>query len=122
MRHQQGFTAVEVLVTLIIAFLLVGGAYQAYSVVVKNTAETNDRSVASNLAYNTLRQQTARATETCTTRLVYHSVPSDTMLPSPRSMVTRHSCPYGTSDPITLVSTTLTYGGKEVRHAVMVTK
>lgn len=125
MRYQSGFTAVEVLVTLIIAFLLVGGSYQAYNVVVSNSSEANDRSIASNLAYNTLRAQAAKVSATCNPQTIYHSIPGTTTLPGTVSMTTRHTCPYSPGNQtLTLVTTTLTYdsGGKEVKHAIITTQ
>lgn len=118
---QAGFTAVEVLVTLAIAALLVGGAYQAYNIVVRNTEQATQRSTASNLAYQTLRSEAAKLTTTCTTNTVNHSIAAAVILPTPRSMQTVVTCPYGTgANKLKLVSTTLTYGGAEVKHALVV--
>src|SRR5690606_31432334 len=109
MRYQSGFTAVEVLVTLLIAFVLVAGSYQAYNLVVKNTADANDRSVASNIAYNQLRQEIAKVSDTCLAKVTAGTFPAGTILPTPRNLSTAHTCPYGSSSSMTLVTTTLTY-------------
>lgn len=118
MTHQPGFTAVEVLVTLVIAFLLVAGSYQAYGLVVGNTADANDRSVASNLAYKAMRQQAANVNTTCqVSGPINHSV-SGVPLSNP-SLYTHHTCPFGTTSSLTLVTTTFEYGDKEVQHAIL---
>lgn len=117
---QAGFTAVEVLVTLVIAALLVGGAYQAYNIVVRNTEQATQRSTASNLAYQTMRSEAAKLSTSCSTKTVNHSIATAVLLPTP-SMQTVVTCPYGSgANKLKLVSTTLTYGSAEVKHAILI--
>lgn len=124
MKAQAGFTAVEVLVTLAIAVLLVGGAYQAYSLVLGSSRDANARSTASNLAYQIMRKQIpALKAGSCTNRTINNNseIPSGTLLTKPWSMQTQRTCPYGSSANVPkLITTTLTYGDEEVKHAVLV--
>ena len=122
MRVQPGFTAVEVLVTLIIAFLLVAGSYQAYGLVVQNSDEANSRGIASSKVYETLRKEVATVGSSCSVsyRDSYNETALGITLPNAH-LSTRLTCPYGSgSQKMTLVTTTLEYGdSKEVSHAIL---
>jgi hypothetical protein len=65
-RRELGFTAVEVLITLFIAAVFIIAGYALYGVVIKDNGSTRAQTVASDLAYNYMRQYSASATKPCT--------------------------------------------------------
>lgn len=127
MTSQAGFTAVEVLVTLFIATVFIGGGYQMYGLINSNSQQTRERSIASNLAYEALRRQAASPPVTCNSAApeqdITSQLPSDLALPTPQTMTASYSCPYGDGNPITQLTVRLAYGSspeKDVVHALYV--
>lgn len=124
---QRGFTAVEVLVTLFIATVLIGGGYQVYGLVNSSSRDARERSVASNYAYESLRRLAASAPAACDASTpeqdLTSQLPSDAALPAPYSMKATYTCPYGDGDTISQLTIRLSYGPtpqKEVVHALYV--
>lgn len=111
-RYDSGFTAVELLVTIIVAMLLLGSGYQLYTTVLRDSGGTQRRASADNAAYQLMRQYQANTTKPCTTSSATPSVPSTADLPGSTATVTI-SCPYGSSSNISLVSVTVTYNNPE---------
>lgn len=118
-----GFTAVEILITLVIAALLLIGSHQAYSLVISNTKESRERAIASSYGYDALKQlETSYALSPCQAQAEADfpegiiPVDPDIQIVSSRYAV---SCPYG-SDGVTKIITKVTYGdsGEEVTHAI----
>jgi Tfp pilus assembly protein PilV len=122
-RSTQGFSAVELLITLFIATAFVATGYQLYSVVIRDSENAREQAQASNIAYNALRQYSPQATNPCTavTPTPTPSIPSGSNLPNPSISVTI-TCPYGTSIGITKVTATVSYGNPQVGvvHALFV--
>lgn len=58
-QHEQGFTAIELLVTLIIAAVFLFAGYQLFTQVVREGANANTTARLSNAAYAKLRAETA---------------------------------------------------------------
>lgn len=129
---QQGFSAVELLITLFVAVAFIATGYQLYSTIVKDGGEARFRARASNLAYENLRRA-ADTTPTCsaTAAVSYPTVPSGSGLDTPRIIQTI-SAPQGCSgstwqDRVMKVEITVEYGPssstkQEVTHAVYVSK
>jgi len=65
-KHTSGFTAVELLITLFVASVFIIAGYSLYGVVIKDNGSTRAQTVASDLAYNYMRQYSASATKPCT--------------------------------------------------------
>lgn len=63
---QQGFTAVELLVTLFVAAAFIIAGYQLFNVVIQDGGETRAKVTAANTAYAYLRQYSDAATNPCT--------------------------------------------------------
>lgn len=122
-QNQAGFTAVEVLVTLFIGVVLLGGGYQAYGAVISNTERGRTHSIASNIAYEALRREADNTNTPCSPvaerNLTWHST-YNTTLPEPRSVRGSVSCPYGNGNSISLISVRVTYGqdSESVTHAI----
>lgn len=125
MKHQQGFTVVELLITLVVGSLLLFSAYQLYTYVLNDSTEARMRAVASSLAYQTMREQSSLATTPCTAPSVSPpAVPSTLGLPSNTALSVVFSCPGPTSD-LTRITATVTYGSnpqKVITHATYIRK
>ena len=88
MSKNQGFTVVELLVTLIVSMLLLVSIYQFYNYVLADSAEARARAVASNLAYQYMRERAGQVAATCPATpivSVITSHASTTNLPAPAS-------------------------------------
>lgn len=122
-RSEAGFTAVEVLVTLFIGVVLLGGGYQAYGAVINNTERGRTHSLASNIAYEALRREADTTTNQCSPiaerALAWRSTYNDT-LPKPRNIYGSVSCPFGNGESISLLKVRVTYGqeSESVTHAI----
>lgn len=113
MRHyQQGFTAVELLIALVVGTLLLMSAYQLHISVLHDATDAQRRSQASNVAYDILRQyqtNSAMVTIPCTTHTSAPTVPSYANLSGATATVAV-TCPYGGSSPdLSLVTVTVNY-------------
>ncbi len=63
--RQEGFSAVELLITLFVAAAFLVAGYQLYFVVIKDNGQTRAQSRAANVAYNYLRQYSPTVTAPC---------------------------------------------------------
>lgn len=128
---EEGFSAVEVLITLFIAVLFVIAGNQLYSYVLKNGTESDQQARASNIGYEYLRSKAPTGTSPCTDSAAQEftnvSVPGLTSV----NITVDVSCPYSslisTSDlrkNISKLSVTVKYGAtpqKEVQHGIFYT-
>ncbi|HMQ96107.1 MAG TPA: prepilin-type N-terminal cleavage/methylation domain-containing protein [Candidatus Saccharibacteria bacterium] len=129
MNHQQqiGFTAVEVLITLFIAVLFIAGAYQVYGIVLNNSTESREQAIASNYAYQALRQYADQTVNNCTAS---GPVNANSLLPSSNSGLASPqlrvviSCPYGTTTTLKRITAYVEYKNssgatEKVSHAIL---
>lgn len=116
--HKAGFTAVELLVTMIIGSLMLLTAYQLYTFVLNDSADARMRATASNLAYRFMRERSGTDT-TCpaiTNPTTYPSIPAGSNLPNASATV-NVTC---ITNDVTLpkITSTVSYGnGKSISHA-----
>ncbi len=110
MRYREnGFTAVELIVTIIVAMLLLGAAFQLYTTVLRSSATSQTRSVANNVSYDLLRQYQQSATTPCSQPSITPTIPSYADLSGASATVTI-TCPYGVgTSNISLVTVTVNY-------------
>lgn len=124
-RKQQGFSAVELLITLFVGAAFVATGYQVFSVIIQNSGDARARAKASSIAYDTLRKYSPQATSPCTTvtPTPTPTIPANSGL-SHAAISVSISCPYGTQSPTSKVQVTLTYGDvqQEIVHATYVTE
>lgn len=108
-QNQQGFSTVELLISLFIAAAFIGTGFQLFSVITKDSNEARLRSKASNIAYENLRRYSGTVGTQCspTPPSATPTPPSD--LPNSSIQVT-FSCPYGNSSKVTRVSVAVQYG------------
>lgn len=109
-EKEQGFTAVELIVALIVGVLLLGSAYQLYTTVTINAGDASRRSQASNAAYALLRQyqsSTTLVTDPCTPHTYVPAVPSYANLPGATASIVV-TCPYTDVTDLSLMTVTIT--------------
>lgn len=115
-QRAHGFTAVELLITMIIGTMLLLTAYQLYTFVLNDSADTRMRATASNLAYRFMREASSAVAKPCATYSATPTIPADASLPNATASVTITCPPYGVTLPY--VTATINYGnGKVVTHA-----
>src|ERR1700744_3249216 len=64
-QREQGFTAIELLITLFVAAAFLVAGYQLYFIVIKDNRTPRDQARAENVAYNYLRQYSQAASNPC---------------------------------------------------------
>lgn len=112
MRITKGFTAVELLVAMVIGALLLGSAYQLYATVVRDAGAAQQRSIASSYAYTLLRQyqkNSALVTSPCSTSTNTPTIPSSVGISPQSSATVAITCPYSTITGVSLITVTVTY-------------
>ena len=107
-RRNQGFTAVELLVTIIVGALLLGSAFQLYTTVIRDSGAAQQRTTANSIAYDLLRQYQRKAKTPCLALSETPAAPSYSSLKSTIS-ATITCPPYGTSSNLSLVTITVIY-------------
>lgn len=121
---RQGFTTVELLVTLFIASMMVVSGYQLYSAVTMRSARERAMSEASSIAYSRLRELSdyMSISTSCgtshtsgTTNTVYLS--SSSTLPGYPRVVTYRCRPFPDL-PVLRVTAVVTYDSNPVREVV----
>ena len=118
---QQGFSAVELLITLFIGFLFVTMGYQLYSVSAQVSGDVREQSKASDIAYSTLRSLEANPTSlACPGGTV-----TDSTIDGSKAVMTRiTSCPIAAMQSLKLVTVRVKYNvsQKEVSHGMYIYK
>lgn len=123
-KNEKGFSAVELLITLIIGSLFVIMGFQLYAVTITNGAEARQEAQASNLAYSKLRQLSINGTGVA----VCPSSPNVTTANVDNNkavQTTTISCPYPTDFPkirLAVVSVKYNVSQMEASHAIYVTE
>ena len=133
---QQGFTTVELVVTLFVAAMMVASGYQLYNAVTNRSANSRMMAEASNIGYEALRK--LGSASTTSTLCTASSHPTQTVTPAslgisqtrlPNLGIEISRCRPLTSEPIAIRNKVLratvkvTYGEptREVVHATYVT-
>lgn len=111
-RRDEGFSTIELLISLFIAAAFIATGYQLFTVVIQDGSDARLRSRASNVAYENLRKYAGSVTTTCSSHpaTMTPTAPSD--LPD-ASVTVSFSCPYGNSARTTRLEATVTYGSPQ---------
>lgn len=122
-RSQEGFTAVELLVTLFVAVAFIATAFQLYSAVVSDSGEARFRAKASNIAYAELRRWTDESITSCSpvTNQAF-TIESGHGLDNPVGTVTVECRTNGLMYVKTVVAYGPTTSRKDVQHAMFTAK
>lgn len=118
--YAEGFTAIEVLVTLMVASVFLFSFYQLYSVVINDASASRNRAKASNAAYEQARKAGYQTSRPCVAVASSNvSIPSDLSLPAPATMTSTIDCPYGASG-VSRITVTVTYGTPQetIQHVI----
>lgn len=122
---EQGFTAVELIIALVVGVLLLGSAYQLYTTVVTDAGDAQRQSQASNAAYALLRQYQNDASyvgDPCSAASSTPAVPTDANLPGATATVAT-TCPFANAD-LNLITVTVRYKNAnsegEVSRAIII--
>lgn len=117
----KGFSAIELLVTLFIAFLFLSMGYTLYGAIVTSSSSARHRAQADNIAYDYLRRYEATVTSPCVVTTPVSSQPvtggSAIDLGSP-TVTVNISCPNSTVVAVSKVKVTVLYNEKGVQRNV----
>ncbi len=113
LRYQQGFTAVELLITLFVAAAFLIAGYQLFNVVIKDGGQARAESRAANVAYDYLRRYSANATDPCTplTPLTNSPLSIDGLSNATISIVI--TCPSSSTPKLSEVEATITFNSPQ---------
>lgn len=115
--NEQGFSAIELLISLFIAAAFIFTGYQLFSVVIQDGNTARLRSRASNIAYENLQKYAPNTTTPCT---VLSSVTPTPPTDLPAATVTvSFSCPYGTTSDTSRVQAVVSYGSETPKQEVV---
>ncbi len=105
----DGFTVVELLVTLFIAAAFLMSGYQLYDVIMKDGGDARATARASNIAYDYLQRYKPNATNPCTalTPITDQVITDDIIANATVSVVI--SCPYSATTTLSKVLVTVKY-------------
>lgn len=123
MKRDNGFTAVELLITLFIAAAFLVSGYQLYNVVIKDGGEIRLAAKANNLAYEYMKKYASTsATNPCTVQTPANNIAISVEDMANVSLSIYISCPYGTDSAISKVESVIKYGNPQtqVRQATYV--
>lgn len=111
-RPSEGFSAVELLITLFVAAMFLITGYQLYGIIIKSGTQTNSQAHAYNIAYDYLQRSKANAENPCQEISPSTPLVNDNSQPglSNVTVTVTISCPYGTSSSISKVLVELSYG------------
>lgn len=136
MKNSQGFTTIELLITLFVGFAFIATFFQLFTIIDQSTTESRWQSTASNLAYTNLRKFSTRpASFTCNSttdltlnafapgQVVFNQGPGTYEgLPGQVSQEIRAYAPAGCGPDLpTKLESTVTFGdNRKVTHATYV--
>lgn len=109
-RYRQGFTSVELLITLFIAAAFLMSGYQLYGLIIKDGGETRTQAKASNVIYDYLQRYKATVADTCTpqTPLTNQSIVVDGLADA--TITISITCPYVGVTSVSKIIATIQYG------------
>jgi len=108
-HSSNGFSAVELLITLFVAAAFLTSGYQLYAIVIKDGGKAHAQASASNTVYDYVQRYKTVATNPCTaqTPLTNSSITASGLFKP--TMTVAISCPYGTTSPVSKVLVTINY-------------
>lgn len=107
---QEGFTTVELLISLFIAAAFIATGFQLFSIVTKDSSEARLRAKAASIINTTIQERSSLAPSPCGTPPAPSALTIPTTdLPQASGTVT-FSCPYGPSSTTTRIKVVVNYG------------
>ena len=122
-RHQSGFTAVELLITLFVAAAFLIASYQLFNVVIKDGGNARSESRASNVAYDYMRRYTNAATVPCNPSTPLNNSPVNIAGLTNVKISVAITCLTDTVDSVSKVDVTIAYNSPQqtVKYSTYVT-
>lgn len=124
-ENNQGFTTVELLITLFVAATFLIAGYQLYGMIINDSGEARAQAQASNVAYDYLQRYKANVSATCTAPLTLFAEQAVTIANLSNVTVSvLATCPYGSPNTISKVVSTVKFNDPQqtVSSATYVTK
>lgn len=110
---EQGFSTVELLLSLFIAAAFIGAGFQLFSVVTKDSNEARLRAAAATIVNTTIQEHIGNASSPCAPAHAADTLTIPTeKLPQATAAIT-YSCPYGDSSKTTRVNVVVKYGSPQ---------
>ena len=110
---QQGFSTVELLISLFIAAAFIGTGFQLFSVVTKDSNKARLRAAAASIVDTTIQERMGNAGSPCAPPLAPTTIDIPTAeLPQGTATIT-YSCPYGDSSKTTRINVAVKYGSPQ---------
>lgn len=112
-QKQDGFTAVELLITLFVAAAFLVAGYQLFSVVIRDGGQTRAESRAANIAYDYLRRFSGAVSNPCTSETL---VNNESINVTGLTDVTIHvtaNCLLSDLDTVSKIEATITYNNPQ---------
>ncbi|HRN90082.1 MAG TPA: prepilin-type N-terminal cleavage/methylation domain-containing protein [Candidatus Saccharibacteria bacterium] len=111
---QQGFTVVELLITLFIAAAFLVSGYQLFSVIIKDGGEARMQSRAADVAYDYLQRYEKSATNPCTVKTPLNNQSITATGLSNVTVSVNITCPYTSTTSVSKVLVTLKYSNPQI--------
>lgn len=108
-RSTNGFSAVELLVTLFVAAAFLMSGYQLYAVVIKDGGKAHAQANTSNAAYDYIQHYKTSATNPCTVQTPLTNSPIMISGVFNPTLTVAISCPYGTTSSVSKILATINY-------------
>ncbi len=117
----DGFTAVELLITLFIASIFLMTGYQLYTVIMSDGASAKFQAKSANIAYEYLTNAQAAVAASCTPAASAPALPVNSDVPG-LEIAVNTTCPYGNGNQVSRIEVIVKYGSAtpklEVRSVV----
>jgi len=113
MNKQNGFTAVELLITLFIAAAFLLSGLQLYAVIIKDSGKTRAQASASNVVYDYLQRYKPSATNPCTAQTPLTNLPITIAGLSDAAITVAISCPYSLTTSVSKITVTMLYNNPQ---------
>jgi len=107
--NKDGFTAIELLITLFVLAAFLVASVQLYNVIINDGGSTRSEARASNVAYDYLRQFSTVTENPCSPSLPVDDQGISVAGLVDVSVTVEISCPYGTSSDVSKVESLVTY-------------
>ncbi len=116
---RQGFSAVELLIAIVVGIVFIGAISQMYTVVMQDAATARNKATASSIAYTQARSVLASISSPCAAST--NTTTPSSNLPGTVSMSTVVDCPYTATygnSSVSRVTVTVTYGNSSPQEKV----
>lgn len=119
----RGFSAVELLISIVVAAVLLGGGFQLYNTAIKSSGSARMRYKANNVAYEFLRQYENNTKTPCVSSSATPPIGAQMDQLPGGTVAIAITCPMPTAQPdVSLVNVTVSYqdsGVKSVKRSLL---